>query len=246
VGDAELLTTYINKAVDAGILLIPWDSDAPSSKRQVFNSQGSDAEFAKAQFDELAAEMGGEGEWAFIVGQLTQALKMYQFDWMRTYQLKQYPKMKLDSFQACLDDTEKAKEQTKELLIAYPNLKGIVSNSGGGPIGIAQALEELGLSGKIAVTGLTLPGQCKAYFKSGTIKAGYLWDVEKYGYRYVQLAWKLLHGEDVVSGETVLPRWTGDQSKADVRYSLLNDQALDCILGEPLRVTADNVDTFNF
>jgi len=240
VGDAELLTPYINKAVDSGIVFVTWDSDAPNSKRQVFWNQASDIDQANAQIDELAKEMNYEGEWAFVVGQLTQHFKMLQYELMKKRAAELYPKMKHVGIQESNDQVEKAAAIAKQLLVTYPNLKGIISNSGGGLSGVAQGIRDAGMSGKIAVTGLAIPSMTRQYFEDGTIKKAFLWDMLKYGYGLVSVSLMLLQGKDITP-DTMIPVSDTESVKADIRPNLSNPNALDIIMAPPLALTKDNI-----
>ena len=63
--NADFLTSTIDRAVDAGIPVVTWDSDAPKSKRQAF--YGVD-DFKSGQIlgDEAARLLGGKGTVAVI------------------------------------------------------------------------------------------------------------------------------------------------------------------------------------
>lgn len=244
IGDAELLTPSVNKAVDAGIVFITWDSDAPNSKRNVFWSQASDVDQANAQIDQLALEMNQEGEWAFVVGQLTQHFKMLQYDLMKKRAAEKYPKMVHIGVQESNDDVAKAAAIAKQLLVTNPNIKGIISNSGGGLSGVAQGIRDAGMTGKVAVTGLSIPSLTRQYFKDGTIKKAFLWDMNQYGYGLVSVCLKLVQGEDITP-ETKIAISDTVEVKADIRPNLSNPQALDLIMGPPLVLTKENIDNYD-
>ena len=244
VGDAELLTPSINKAVDAGIAFVTWDSDAPNSKRTVFWSQASDVDQANAQIDQLALEMNEEGEWAFVVGQLTQEFKMVQYELMKERAAELYPKMVHVGIQESNDDVAKAAAIAKQLLVAHPNLKGIISNSGGGLSGVAQGIRDAGMSGEVAVTGLAIPSITRQFFKDGTIKKAFLWDMTHYGYGLVSLSLKLVQGEDITP-ETMIAISDTEEVMADIRPNLANPEVLDIIMAPPLVLTVDNIDDYD-
>jgi ABC-type sugar transport system substrate-binding protein len=244
IGDAELLTPTINKAVDAGIIFITWDSDAFNSKRTVFWSQASDVDQANAQIDQLALEMNEEGEWAFVVGQLTQAFKMLQYDIMKKRAAEKYPKMKHVGIQESNDDVAKAAAIAKQLLVTNPNLKGIISNSGAGLSGVAQGIRDAGMSGKVAVTGLSIPSLTRQYFKDGTIKKAFLWDMHQYGYGLVSVCLQLLDGKDITP-DSMIAIGDKEEVKADIRPNLGNPKVLDLVMGPPLVLTKDNIDNYD-
>ena len=245
VGDAELLTPSINKAVEAGIWVITWDSDAPFSKRQLYWNQSTDEMQAIAQIEQLATGMNGEGEWAFIVGQLTQHFKMVQYEIMQKYAEENYPGMVHVGIQESNDEVGKAANIVKQLLVQYPDLKGIVSNSGGGLSGAAQGVRDSGMSEKIAVTGLAIPSMTRQYFHDGTIQKAFLWDVYKYGYGLVSISYMLLHGQDITPG-TPIAIWDDEEVPANILPNASNPMNLDVVLGPPLALTKDNIDNYEF
>src|SRR5258708_11188519 len=152
--DAEGPVPMIKKAIDAGSPLSTIDSDAQTSNRTVFDNQADDVEQAKAQFDQLASEMIGEGDWAFIVGEFTQAQKMAQLAWMKTYAAANYPTMKLMTVHECNDDETKAADIAQQLIVANTNLRCIISNSGAGLPVSATAIYAAGLSCAVYRTGM--------------------------------------------------------------------------------------------
>ena len=76
----------------------------------------------------------------------------------------------------CGEDQELARQKTFELLLAYPNLKGIVGFGSLGPIGAAQALKEKGLEDQVAVVGTVIPSQAAPYLKDGSLKQGIVYE----------------------------------------------------------------------
>ena len=243
--DAEGSVPMIKKAIDAGIPMITIDSDSQTSNRTVFDNQADDVEQAKAQFDQLASEMNGEGDWAFVVGEFTQAQKMAQLDWMKTYAAANYPKMKFTTVQECNDDETKAADIAQQLIVANPNLKGIISNSGAGLPGSAQGIKAAGKSGVVKVTGVAIPSLVKSFIKDGTLTRGFLWDPTHLGYRSIAIVDKLLHGTDITRA-TKLAVWDNTEEPADLRPNRQNAAVLDLILGKPLPIDKDNIDSFKF
>ena len=171
------LTSSINKAVAAGIPVVTLDSDAPESDRSVFVAGASSEALANAQIDSLARQMGEEGEWAFIIGQSTQVEKAYQLEKMLERAAEKYPKMTYLGMQESNDDTQTAADQAQALIVKYPNLKGIISNSGSGTLGIAQGIKAAGKSGDVKATGLTFATLGKQYVEDGTMPEFFLWSV---------------------------------------------------------------------
>ena len=238
--DAEALTPSINKAVDAGILVITLDSDAPNSKRQVFDLQASADALANSQIDSLARQMGEEGEWAFIIGNLTQAEKKYEFEAMKKRAAEKYPKMTFTEILECKDDVQKAADQTQQLIVANANLKGIISNSGAGLPGTCQGIEAAGKSGAVKCTGLAAPSSVVTFIDNGTLEEFFLWDPRHLGYRSIAIGVSLLTGKDIVNGAP-LAIWTGDEPNVEIAPNVVVPASLDIVLGPPLTLDKSNV-----
>src|SRR5690606_37105152 len=67
------------------------------------------------------------------------------------------------------DDGETAYQRAKELLTAYPELKGIMGTSSFDAPGIARAIEELGLTGKVHTSGTGMPADNKEILEKGLV-----------------------------------------------------------------------------
>src|SRR5687767_2124617 len=65
--NGDFLTDTINRAVDAGIPVITWDSDAPKSKRLAFYGV-DDVESGRIMGQETIKLLGGKGKVAIITG----------------------------------------------------------------------------------------------------------------------------------------------------------------------------------
>ena len=60
--------------------------------------------------------------------------------------------------------------------------------------GVAEAVKQLGLQGKVAVTGLGVPSLVRPYIKDGTIKEVALWNPVDIGYGAIYIAKAQLDG----------------------------------------------------
>ncbi len=241
--DAEALTPSINKAVDAGIVVITLDSDAPGSERQAFNNQASADALAEDQINSLARQMGETGQWAGIIGNLTQVQKKYEFDVMQKIAAEKYPKMEFLGLQECKDDVQKAADIAQQLIVANPSLAGIISNSGAGLPGACQGIVAAGKSGVVKVTGLAAPSSVESYVNDGTLPEFFLWDPRHLGYRSVVIGVNLLTGKDIVDGSS-LPVYPDEDVVVEVSANVVVPTALDAILGPPLRLDKSNVAEF--
>jgi rhamnose transport system substrate-binding protein len=243
--DAEASVPTIRKAVSRGIPIITIDSDAHTSNRTVFNNQANDDDQTMAMVEHLAGEINGQGEWAFIVGEFTQAQKMYQVDLAQNVVAQKYPAMKFTSVEECKDDESRAADIARQLIVANPGLKGIIVNSGAGLPGTAQGVRQAGKSGQVKVTGISVPSLMKTFIDDGTVSKFFLWDPGQLGYRAIAIVNELLHGRDITT-QTTLAKSDDLSEPADIRPNLQNPALLDIILGPPLGVDKSNIGQFGF
>jgi simple sugar transport system substrate-binding protein len=157
--------------------------------------------FGAGLMDRLAAGMGEEGEYAVFVGSLGSKTHNEWVDGAIARQKEKYPKMTLvgdknESF----DDADKAYTKAKEVLAAYPNIKGFEGSASTDVAGIGRAVEEAGLQDKVTVVGTSLPSIAGDLLTSGAIDAIGFWDPAVAGAACNQIALMMKNGEKVGEG----------------------------------------------
>ncbi|MGE5508552.1 MAG: autoinducer 2 ABC transporter substrate-binding protein [Chitinophagales bacterium] len=195
----EALEPVLKKARDKGIVVIT--HEAANQKNmdwdiEAFDNTAYGEEFVKA----LAKQMGNEGEWAGFVGSFTSKSHNQWVDGAVAYAKKNFPKMKFVGKFEAYDDQQKAYEKTKELLKAYPNLKGIQGSASTDPAGAGLAVEEMKLQGKVHVVGTSIPSVSGQYVKSGAVDMIGFWDPADAGYAMNQLALMMLEKKPIKAG----------------------------------------------
>jgi ribose transport system substrate-binding protein len=206
---AEMMTSAIDKAVDAGIPVVTWDSDAPASKRFAF--YGVD-DFRSGQImGEAAAELlGGTGTVAFITSLGANNLAR-RLDGVKDA-LTKYPGITVVETYDVKEDSVRAAELIASGTNRYPTLGAWIS-VGGWPVFTRNALApvpagtrvvsfdtnppapDLIKSGKVQV----LIGQ--KYFGWGSETIKLLYDAVKHGRRPTQPI--IDSGVDVVNAGNV-------------------------------------------
>jgi simple sugar transport system substrate-binding protein len=137
------------------------------------------------------------------------------------------------------DDGEQAYQTAKELLKKYPDLKGIMGTSSFDAPGIARAIEELGLKGKVFTAGTGMPAANKKILVDGSVSALTLWDPADAGYAMAALAKKILDG-DKIEGTVNL----GVKGYEEMEFSKDNPKVLQ---GKGwIVINKENVDQFGF
>lgn len=198
--DPAQLDPVLKKAMDAGIKVVT--HEASSQKNMDFDVEAFDNKaYGAGLMDRLAAKMGQEGEYAVFVGSLGSKTHNEWVDGGIEQQKAKYPKMKMvGNKNESFDDADKAYQKAKEILKAYPNIKGFQGSASTDVAGIGRAVEEAGLQGKIAVVGTSLPSIAGDLMKSGAITAIGFWDPAVAGAACNKVALMLKNGQKVGEG----------------------------------------------
>lgn len=201
--DPTTLEPVLAKAREAGIMVFTQEATTQESKDYDLEPFAP-VEYGATLMDQLAAEMGEEGTYCTMVSYVTNVAHNQWADGAVTRQEEAYPNMKLvdgsDARVESEDNLERAYEKAKEMLKKYPDLKGFIGTSSNDVPGICRAIEELGLSGKVFVTGTGLPSMNESYLKNGTLNTCYLWDPANSIYALMMLAKNVLDKQTVENG----------------------------------------------
>ncbi len=137
--NGDLLTDAIDRAVDAGIPVITWDSDAPKSKRLAFYGV-NDVEAGQALGDGLAKLLDGHGRVALITSLGADNLQK-RLDGARAA-LQRYPGIEIVEVFDVRDDAVRVAEVIASAAQRYPDLDGWLS-VGGWPVFVRNALDPI-------------------------------------------------------------------------------------------------------
>lgn len=236
--DPAAITPVLKKAKEMGVLVLTSDTDGAPDVREVFINQALQKEIGYTIIDELAKSMGEEGEYAIVSGGPT----AWNLNMWIAYELERqgnYPGMKLVTIRYAEEDVELAINTTLDLLNAFPNLKGILGQNSTAAPGVAEGVRRAGLSGKVAVTGNTVPSMIREYVKDGTVDSFVCWNPVDLGYLTVWAAKHLLDGNGFVEGEEY------DIPGIETKPRYLSDEKV-LVLGAPIIFDKDNVDNYNF
>jgi simple sugar transport system substrate-binding protein len=239
--DPGALETVLKEAMDAGIVVVT--HEGATQQNTMFDIEAFDnAAYGGFIMDNLADAMGGEGTYTTMVGHVTNASHNEWADGGVAQQKAKYPKMKLLEAEPRVesqDDGETAYQTAKELLKKYPDLKGIMGTSSFDAPGIARAIDELGLKGKVFTAGTGMPAANKKILVDGSVSALTLWDPADAGYAMAALAKKILDG-DKIEGTVDL----GVKGYESMEFSKDNPKVLQ---GKGwVVINKDNVDQFGF
>lgn len=234
--DPVAIAPVLRKARQRGIHVITWDADAEKDAREFFVNQCTSESVGYALVDEMARQAGPDATCAIVTGSLTAANQNEWIKWMKKRIEDEYPRMKIVATKPSEEDQQLAFQVTQDLLKAYPDLDGIFAITSVAFPGAADAVEQAGKAGKVAVVGLATPKGMRPWVDSGTVKTVILWNPVDLGYLTMYVARALVDG-DLASGTTELE--AGRLGKVVVRED-------EVILGEPMKFTADNIAQYDF
>ena len=194
------LEPVLKKARDAGIVVI--SHEASGMTNIDYDIEAFDnAEYGRHFMETLGKVTGGKGEYVFTVGSLTSESHNQWVDAAKELQIQKFPQMRQygDKIETA-DNQSTAYNKIKEVLTANPNIAAIQGSAMPDVAGAALAVEELGLAGKVKIAGTSLVSVAGKYVKNGTIEMISFWDPALAGKAMVELAVRVLDGEDVGTG----------------------------------------------
>ena len=216
-----LVNDLIAKGVDA-ILVIPNDpaslvpafKNARSQGIKVLTHEAStqaEADFDVEAFDNLAYGahmmdimadwMGGEGVWQPFVGWLTSVTHNEWVDGEEARAKEKWPGLNMAGQRLEeQEQTEVAYAKTLELLQARSDVKAMIGSAMSTMPGVARAITERGLIGRVAAFGTCLPSVAGDYIESGAAISLHFWVPADAAYATATAAYKALKGESVGAG----------------------------------------------
>ena len=236
--DPAVVGPAMERARAKGIKVVTWDADADADAREFFINQATAQDIGFALVDVMVQDLGGSGvtgDVAIITAALTAANQTEWIKHMRV-RLKDYPGLKLVATKPAGENQALALSIAKDLMKAYPDLKGIFAISSAAFPGAAEAVKQAGRVGEVMVTGLSPPNSMRACVKDGTVKSVILWNTKDLGYLTVYAARALVKG-DLKPGDTTFIAGRLGERKIE------GDNIM---LGDMLIFTIENIDDFDF
>jgi len=225
-GTDPAIAQAINKAVDAGIPTVVYDSNIPGANHHAF--LGTDwYEIGKMQGQEMARLLNGKGKIAYM-GILGLTNMDQGFKGLLEV-LTQYPDITVVGKFDDKANVQEAARITSDLLAAHPDLAGVCGfDSNSGP-GIALAVREARKSGKVMITTVDWEPEHLSLVKDGTIQMLAGQKRELFTWYGAQFLYDMVHQ-------------TNRLSTNDAQAGITNIPAI--INTGLIRITRDNVDEF--
>lgn len=197
----EPLEPILKQAMEAGIVVV--SHEAANQQNVNFDIEPfNNKDFGEHLMQELAKNMGEEGEYVVFVASLTSKTHNEWADAAIAYQKEHYPNMTLvgDKVET-YDDSQQAYDRMKEVMAKYPNLKGVQGSAATDVVGAGQAVEEVGMQDKISVVGVSLPSMVGELLETGAVDLASCWDPALSGKAMNIIALTILEGNGDKIGE---------------------------------------------
>jgi len=235
--DPESLIPAIEKAREAGIVVVTHEAPGIADKVDLDVEAFKNEEFGKLFGERLAQAMDKKGKFVGFVGGLTMETHMTWYKSAVQYIKENYPEMTCLTEEPYEDgnSVDGAYSKALEVLKAYPDIKGFFDCSAHGG-GICQALKEKGKAGEVKVVSLALPSMSATYLKDGSMSHGMAWRPADAGYATCYAAYLLASCQGVSNGTDL--KATGYENivlEGNIAYG-----------NAPLEFTAENIDDYNF
>lgn len=180
--DASMVTKSINLAVDKGIPVVTFDSDAPQSKRFAFHGV-DDMDCGMRVMSELAKAMGDKGTIAILAGNQNAPNLQKRVEGVKM-ELKSHPNIKFAGVYYHKETPQDATAKVEEVQNAHPEITGWAM-VGGWPLFTDAMLKWQ--PGKVKIVAVdALPAQLP-YVEKGVAQVLLAQQVYKWGYRSVDL-----------------------------------------------------------
>jgi rhamnose transport system substrate-binding protein len=226
----------LKRAQQAGIRVMSWDGDA--NLREFFVNLVDFEQFGAQLVEAIGKEVGAKADIAIVTTSFTAPNQTSWIAAMKRAIYAKYPGLRIVDVRPAGESTEQAYRIAQDYLRSFPQLKGIVALGAPNLPGVAKAVRDAGMAGRIAVVGNSTPNLMREFLKDGTVKTVLLWNAPDHGYLTVYAARTLLTG-GLRAGE---PFRAGRLGRFTPRPDALGLQ-----VALPVLVfTRDNVDQFRF
>ncbi len=237
--DAAGVVSVLETAMEKGIKVVSWDSKVEAAGRNLNIDPSVAQNIGRVQVEEIARQIGGEGQIAILSAGATMDNQNTWIKYMKEELEKpEYEKIELVNIVYGDDLTDKSIQEMQGLINSYPDLKGVISPTTVGIAAAAVAIKDMGLSGKVKLTGLGLPSEMAEYLKDGTCEAMFLWNPIDLGYTAAYASVALVKGD--IKGEPGESFEAGRLGAKEIMEA--DDGGSFTLVGDPFRFTPENID----
>jgi len=251
--DPAVPAPALKAAMKAGIKVVTFDSDVPSA-RNFFIQDTAYNTIAQGVINAAIKAKGSNAEFGIMSSTPTATIQLAWISAMKAYVKAKYPNIKWAPIGYGQSIVATSLTQAEAMIHANPKLKAILPIDGAAVVGTAEAVADLGDSGKIGVFGIGDPLPNQQYFANGSLQGLFLWNEIGQGEMIDCVSalavankikagstFKCAHGPSgaLVSGPA---KWTVASSTSAITGANKNT----VIFSKPLEFTKANYKQFNF
>jgi ABC-type sugar transport system substrate-binding protein len=229
------LAPALRRAMKQGIKVVSYDSDVSPDARDFFIQNTAYPAFGKALVESVAKFAGPDAKVAILSSTKDATIQNEWIKAVNAYIAATYPKMTVVTTEYGQSSPSQSLTAGLNILQAHPEVTAIIAPDGAAEVGAAAAVQKLGKTGKVFVTGCSDPDAIRQYVKAGIIKASPLWDEVKEGQLVMHVA-RLAANNALKPNDHLSVPGLGDFE--------VKDKVI--IFSEPLVFTAENIDQYKF
>jgi ABC-type sugar transport system substrate-binding protein len=173
--DPAIPAPALKQAMKAGIKVITFDSDVPSA-RDFFIQDTAYNTIAEGVINAAVKAEGSSAELGIMSSTTTATIQLAWISAMQAYVKAKYPNVTWAPIGYGQSVVATSLTQAEAMIHANPNLKAILPIDGNAVVGTAEAVADLGDSGKIDVFGIGDPLPNQTYFANGSLQGLFLWN----------------------------------------------------------------------
>ncbi|MGL5657297.1 MAG: ABC transporter substrate-binding protein [Fusobacteriaceae bacterium] len=193
--DSNALTPVSKRAIEEKIPVVTFDSDLSDGVSSSFVATDNVAAGAQAAL-EMIKVIGEEGKVAIVAHNAGTTTALHREKGFRE-EMAKHSKIEILNTQFSDGDKSKALSITQDIVMANPDIKGVYGTNEGAAVGVARAIEEKGLQGKIAVIGFDSSEDEVRFINNGVMNGMMVQNPYQMGYKAVQTIVKVIKGEPV-------------------------------------------------
>lgn len=194
--DSEALVPVIEKAKEAGIPVITFDSDVSSSTPLSFVATDNRVAGAIAA-KELAKMLDNKGKVGVVAHNAGTSTAIERRDGFIEELEMNYPDIEIVGVQYSDGDHQKALEKATDMMSAHPDLAAIYATNEGAAMGVATAVREKDKAGEVKVIGFDSSEGEIEFLEEGVIQGFVVQNPFNMGYIGVKTLYDAINGEKV-------------------------------------------------
>jgi ABC-type sugar transport system substrate-binding protein len=229
------LAPALRRAMKQGAKVVAYDSDVAPDARDFFIQNTEYPAFGKALVDSVAKYIAPDAEVAILSSTKDATIQNEWIKALTAYMQTAYPKMRIVTTEYGQSNPSLSLTAGQNILQAHPNVAAIIAPDGASEVGAAAAVQKLGKTGKVFVTGCSNPDAIRQYVKAGIIKESPLWDEVKEGQLVMNVA-RLAANNALKPDDKFSVPGLGNYT--------VKDRVI--IFSEPLVFTEANIDQYTF